>query len=302
MAQTSYPFDGVTVSESQFSAFFKELQDTGVAGSADSTALKVTGDGGGMRVFVAAGSAIVRGFFYNNDASVQLTIGASTSLVRYDRIVLRLDPSVNSAVLAVVAGTPGAASPAALTQTTTGIYELPLAVVTVGASVANIGSGVVVDDRIFHGHRVGVWSTAKRPASPRQYQPGFNTSLGYFEHWNGTTWVQSSATAGHTHAEPTARLSNPKAIQSGREAFTAVSGGNSVTKTVTFATPFDATPNVVAAVEAAGMGADLAGITVAQTYPGGGVTCNITLRAKTTWSSGWTGYITWIAIDPAKLV
>jgi hypothetical protein len=32
------------------------------------------------------------------------------------------------------------------------------------------------------------WTTANRPASPIQGQLGFNTTLGYLEVYNGTSW------------------------------------------------------------------------------------------------------------------
>lgn len=331
MTQTSYPFDGQTVSETQFSNLFKELQDTGVAGSADGTALKVTGDGGGMRVFVAPGSAIVRGFFYNSDASTQLTIPAALTSTRYDRVVLRLDPAANSVVLAVVMGAAGTGVPPAITQTATGIYEMPLAIVTVAALASNIVPSAVADDRPFVGLRMGAWTTSLRPTNPRQYQLGFNRTLGYFEHWDGAQWKQSFSTAthdhngvyanaahshngvyapaGHTHNEfsPNTHrhadsFSNPKVVQAGRSGASVVGGNNLASGTIAFATPFDVKPVVTITVNSEGssLADDIDAVYVNQAASGStGIAWRI--RAKTTFSTSGTVYINWIAIDPTKL-
>ncbi|WJN63278.1 minor tail protein [Streptomyces phage phiScoe54] len=188
MAQTSYPFDAQTVSESQYSQYFRELQDSGVVGSAGDTTLKVTSAGTNMTLSVSIGQAIVRGHFYNNDAVASVTIAAADSSARTDRVVLRLDPAANSIVLAVVKGTAGGSVPA-LTQTDTGIYEMVLANVTVGASVTSISAASVTDQRRFVGNRLGAWSTALRPTSPRVGKLGFNTDTLVWEFWNGTAWT-----------------------------------------------------------------------------------------------------------------
>ncbi|APC43267.1 hypothetical protein Joe_27 [Streptomyces phage Joe] len=187
MAQTSYPFDSQTVSESQYSSYFRELQDTGVVGSSDSSSLKVTA-GTGMTVSVAAGSAIVRGHFYNSDAAVTLSIAAADTAARTDRIVLRLDPAANSIVLAVIKGTAGGGIPS-LNQTDTGIYEVVLANVAVGAGAASIVAANITEQRRFVSSRIGTWSTALRPTTPRLGRLGYNTDTSTWEFWNGSAWT-----------------------------------------------------------------------------------------------------------------
>ncbi len=189
MTQTSYPFDAQSVSEAQFSQYFREFVDTGVAASSDSLALKVSASGANMNVTVQAGFAIVRGFAYNSDASVTLTIPAANTQSRVDRVVLRLDPSSNSIVLATKTGTPGSATPPTLTQTDSAVYELSLAKVTVGASVSVISSGSVVDERSFSGMCVVTWTTSTRPSSPRVGKLGYNTVTGAWEFWDGSAWA-----------------------------------------------------------------------------------------------------------------
>lgn len=188
MAQSSYPFDGQATSESQYSQFFRELQDTGIAGSADSGALEVSADGSGMAVDVQPGFAIVRGHAYSSTAVETLTIEAADPTARLDTVVLRLDPAANSIVLAVLKGTPGAGAPA-VTQTDTSVYELPLAVITVGSSVTSISPADVADRREYAGQRYGTWTTALRPAGPRLGHMGYNTQTAQWEFWNGVAWV-----------------------------------------------------------------------------------------------------------------
>lgn len=189
MTQSSYPFDNLDTTESQYSQLFRLLQNTGIAGVPGDTSLKVSADSSGMNVKVAAGFAIVRGHAYKNDADVTLTISAGASNPRRDLIVLRLDPSANSIVAAVKAGTP-ATSPAdpTLTQTDEGVYELLLARVDVAANAVTISAGNVTDQRRFTGTPFGLWQSAYRPTSPVGGQTGFNTSINKVEVHNGTTW------------------------------------------------------------------------------------------------------------------
>ncbi|AGM12200.1 hypothetical protein ZEMLYA_25 [Streptomyces phage Zemlya] len=188
MTQSSYPFDGQTVSETQYSQFFREFQDSGVAGDANSLSLRVGAAGTGMTVTVQPGVAIVRGFAYSSTAVETLTIAASESQTRTDRVVLRLDPAANTIVLAVVKGTAGGGLPA-LTQTDTGIYELLLGDVTVGANVTTITTANVKRQRSFLGSRVGHWETAQRPDSPRMGKLGYNFTTNRWEFWDGSAWT-----------------------------------------------------------------------------------------------------------------
>jgi hypothetical protein len=189
MTQTSYPFENADTTEAQYSQLFRRLQNSGVSGNPGSTDLKVTGDSSGMQVKVAAGYAIVRGHAYNNDAQVTLTIGAAASNPRIDLVVLRLNPTANTIVLAVVPGTAGASPTApALTQTDTGTYELAIGQVTVPGSATTIAAGNVADIRPFLGTQFAVWTTATRPSSPSVPTAGLNTTTGVPEFWTGSAW------------------------------------------------------------------------------------------------------------------
>ena len=192
MAQNSWPFENADTTESQFSKLFNRLKSSGVAGYPADTALKVTGDSSGMNVKVAAGFAIVRGFAYENTASVTLTVGASSANPRIDLVCLKLDPTANSIVLEVVAGTP-AVTPSAptLTQTETGIYELEIGRVTVPALATVIAAGDVSDTRPCLGDAVGVWTSTQRPAG-HVGQLGWSTSNQVLEVFDGSNWIEAA--------------------------------------------------------------------------------------------------------------
>ena len=152
MAQTSWPFENIDTSETQFSQWARNIGE-GVKGSVTGTELKPYGDSSGLQVKVPAGQAMVRGHYYFNTAEETLAIAtANGTNPRIDTVVLELDPSANSITLKVVTGTPGA-SPVAptLTQTDAGVYQLPLANVAVAAAAGTITAGNVTDRRTFLG-------------------------------------------------------------------------------------------------------------------------------------------------------
>jgi hypothetical protein len=189
VAITSYPFDSQAVTETDYSRLFREFQSTGVADSVGGTGLSVYADGTGMTVKVNSGFAIVRGHAIYSTAIEPLTVTASNTTARVDRVVLKLDPATNSITLVVKPGTAGSSTPPALTQTDTGIYELSLATVAVGANVTSISAASVTGDRQFVGNTVGGWTTATRPGSPRTGRLGYNTTTATWEFWSGSAWT-----------------------------------------------------------------------------------------------------------------
>lgn len=193
MAQTSWPFQAVDTTETQFSQWARHIASagrSGVNGIPTGTDLKVTANSSGMQVFVAAGQAMVRGHFYASTASETLAIGAANTNPRIDSVVLKLDPSVNTIVLQVVAGT-AAASPVAptLTQTDAAIYQFKLADVRVEANATTIDASKVTDFRQFI---MDIWTTANRP-TPFLGLTGFNTTTGKLETYNGSAWADVMA-------------------------------------------------------------------------------------------------------------
>ena len=187
MAQSSFPFENVDTTETQFSQMFRTL-NAGVNGTPAGTELKVSA-GTGLQVSVALGQAMVRGHYYISTATELLTIGtANPSNPRIDTVVLRLDPVANSIVLAVVAGT-AAASPVAptLTQTDAGVFEFPLANVAVAAGAGTVGA--ITDRRVFMGKRLqSVGTSAARDIvfpAPVQGDMVWRDDLGALETYYG---------------------------------------------------------------------------------------------------------------------
>lgn len=150
MAQSSWPFENVDTTETQFSQWARNIGE-GVKGSSAGTELKPFGDSSGMQVKVPAGQSMVRGHYYASTAEETLTVTAAhATLGRIDSVVLELDPTANTILLKVVAGT-ASASPVAptLTQTDSGVYQQLLATITVDAAATTIAAGKVTDARTF---------------------------------------------------------------------------------------------------------------------------------------------------------
>ena len=147
MAQTSWPFENVDTSETQFSLWARNLGQGVIDGKL--LELEPFGDGSGMNVKVKSGQALVRGHFYDSTVQETLSIAAADpSLPRKDAVVLRLDPTANSILLTVITGTPNASpSLPPLIQTDGAVYDLLIAEVNVAAGAVVINSGNVVDQR-----------------------------------------------------------------------------------------------------------------------------------------------------------
>lgn len=186
MAITSYPFDAQTTSESQFSQWAREFQDSGVADTHGGTGFVISA-GAGLSVDVQPGFAMVRGHAVLNTAVVNKALPASTTVELKHRVVLRLDPTANTITIEVLAGSPGSGTPAP-TRTDTGIYDVSIGVVTVPANATGVAPANIDATRDLVGGRVGVWETANRPSSPRKSRFGLNVTSGAFEYWDGTTW------------------------------------------------------------------------------------------------------------------
>lgn len=193
MAEVSFPFEDVDVSETQFGQWASTLAGTsGVKGVPGDSNLLVSADNSGMQVRVAAGQAIVRGHFYENTLQATVPITSAGANTRIDAIVLELDLALNQIVLKAIAGTAVSSSPVAptLVQTQTGVFQMLLAYVTIPNSTSSITAGMVTDLRTFVGSRIGIWTSATRPTSPvAQLTIGYNTTTGYHEVWNGSAWA-----------------------------------------------------------------------------------------------------------------
>jgi len=192
MAEQSFPFENIDTTESQFSEWATNFQETGVQGSPTGTELGITVTGSDLNLTVAAGQAFIRGHYYINTSDLVLAVTSAGTNTRIDIVVVELDPEANTIVTKIVSGEAVSADPVAptLTQSATGIYQLPIATLTIPASTVAITTGMLVDTRTFMGNRVGIWTTATRPANPTAYQTlGYNTTIESHESWNGTAWV-----------------------------------------------------------------------------------------------------------------
>jgi hypothetical protein len=192
MAETSFPFENVDVSESQFSRFFRNFQDYGVKGVPGDNHLLVSGDDSGLQVRVSAGEAFVRGHYYINTNQATVTLLSAGTNTRIDAIVLELDPVLNSITVKAVRGEEVSSNPVApsLTQLDVGVYQMLIAYVTIPADTASILSDMITDKRTFMGQRVGIWTTDTRPLNPiTNLTLGYNATIGYHEVWKGTEWL-----------------------------------------------------------------------------------------------------------------
>ena len=155
MAQSSWPFENIDTSETQFSQWARNIGEGVKTGSLNE--LEVFADSTGMQVKVKSGQAMIRGHYYQNTAEVTLTVtAADLSNPRIDTVLIELDPSANTIVLRVVAGTPGASpTPTALVQTDSGVYQFKLAEVLVATGAITIIAGAVTDGRTYLGAFTG---------------------------------------------------------------------------------------------------------------------------------------------------
>ncbi|MEW6661971.1 MAG: hypothetical protein ACOY9Y_09700 [Bacillota bacterium] len=132
-----------------FAEYFSALIKGGVFGE-QLNSLQVTGHGSQMATVVATGRAFIDGYFYENDASLQLQHELPhATLARIDRVVLRLDKRLEARFIKafVLTGTP-AASPAAPALTRNAdVYEISLARVAIPAAKSFIETSQVTDER-----------------------------------------------------------------------------------------------------------------------------------------------------------
>jgi hypothetical protein len=209
MTESSWPFDSADTTEAQYSYLLRLISDSGVLGSPASGDLKPYADSTGMFVKVPGGMAVVRGFFYLNDAVLTLAVAAASSQARVDSVVLRLDPTANTIRVVVKAGTPGSTSGPALTTTDSGVYEYRLADFTVPANATTIAASNVTDRRVFASDNWGRWTTDRRPAVP-EGKAGYNFTTRLPEYWDGSAWRSFSTTTTDAGALTTGFLLNAR--------------------------------------------------------------------------------------------
>jgi hypothetical protein len=212
MAQSSWPFENIDTTETQFSQWARNIGEGVIAGKG--LELEPFADSTGMTVKVKSGQALVRGHYYSSSAEETLTVPtANPTNPRIDLIVARLDPTANSIVLALVAGTPsGSPAAPAPTQTDSEIYELPIAEVYVGAAVVTIIAGNVTDLRsMFEPGAAGVAIAFSDTAPEDTDVIWYNTENGNAYFYYDSSWVSISGPSlpsGGTTAQVLAKTSS----------------------------------------------------------------------------------------------
>ena len=130
-----------------FAAYFGSLVSNGVFYMA-ATNLQVS-PAIGLAVNVAAGSAWINGYRYENTDVLNIPLTtANGSNPRIDRIVVRLSQISRSIQLAVVTGTPAATPVAPALTRTSDVYELGIADVLVPTAATSIVANNITDTRL----------------------------------------------------------------------------------------------------------------------------------------------------------
>lgn len=141
------------MTDAQWQAMFTAIFPDGVVKNGSGSDCQVTAPNSNMTVVEAAGTAIIRGIYYNNSASNTLTISAADPTnPRIDIVVIHADLSAKTVAAKVITGTaaPSPTAPA-LTQTST-VWELPLAQIAVAAGATSLSNSNVTDTRTYGGH------------------------------------------------------------------------------------------------------------------------------------------------------
>lgn len=130
-----------------FAAYFGSLVSNGVF-YATATNLQVSPETG-LSVNVAAGSAWINGYRYENTDTLNMPLTTSNgSNPRIDRIVVRLSMISRSIRLAVVTGMPAATPVAPALTRTSDIYELGIADVLIPTAATSVPSNNITDTRL----------------------------------------------------------------------------------------------------------------------------------------------------------
>lgn len=191
MAQNSWPspaYNSRAVTDVEYEKLAARFSEDGVYGIPADTAVVAAGTG--LTVAVRADVyASVRGHAWSSGTStVTLSVGANSSgSTRIDLVVLRLDRAAWTVRAVVKAGTPGSGAPT-LTQQTgdTGVYEVPLAQVTVLNGAAAV---TVTRSELYVGARSRPATSSTRNPAPLTGEWCYETDTGRVRMWTGSAWM-----------------------------------------------------------------------------------------------------------------
>src|SRR6266568_8835577 len=148
-------------------------------------------DSVGRNAVMAAGACVVKGKLWSCDAPFNTAIPAASGSNRIDRLVMRLNRTAGTATAflqpVVITGTPsGTPVIPALTQTTTGIWDLPISHWTSASTGALTG---LIDERFDTGKSMQSGLAANMPlwlVRPTLY---YQTDTGILMVWTGSVWA-----------------------------------------------------------------------------------------------------------------
>ena len=150
-------FDSTTSDKRSYSAedfaeylrtFYSDgiINNSAPDGNTDSESLLVARSSGTLSITVNQGHAMIRGYWYHNDAKLPLQVtAADTTYARIDRVVLRLDLTTREIAVKILSGIPAAVPSAPSLTRNDNIYDLALAKLTIPANATVVTS--VVDER-----------------------------------------------------------------------------------------------------------------------------------------------------------
>ena len=134
-------------SATDFAAYFGKLISNGIF-YASGTNLQVT-PGSGMAVSVAAGSAWINGYSYENTDALTLNLATASGVnPRIDRVVVRFSALERRIYLAVLTGTPAEAPVAPTLTRINDTYELGIADILVPKGSVTITALNITDTRL----------------------------------------------------------------------------------------------------------------------------------------------------------
>lgn len=158
MAESSAPTGGAavrSVTDAQYEQLMSALSADGLFGSPADTA-PVFADSSGRQVKIRASKkGLLRGWFWDSgttDTTKSVTTNTAGA-TRIDRVVLRFDRTAFTVTTVVKAGTAGSGLPPALTRDagTTGVWEIPMARITLVNNYTTIASTDVVSEAAYLG-------------------------------------------------------------------------------------------------------------------------------------------------------
>lgn len=147
MTQTSYPLPpSRQITDAEYERLMGDLMPSGWLAEPTEPPI-VYADGTALAVTVRAGKRVwVRGFLWESgDTDFTLSIDSNDSgSTRVDLVVVRLDRATWECTIEVRKGTPGAGPPSPVMQFDTGVYEVPVATVTVATGATVIAAAAVL--------------------------------------------------------------------------------------------------------------------------------------------------------------